>query len=107
MFSEPFINLDHVFGHVLHYGLQVGLAVGRIVFLCGRLRQEGGNRNFKRKANLIKAEGYLPISVHQSQAERGRGRLHRSLMDGSVPCRNPGGSVPENILQVCASQHQP
>lgn len=38
IFSESLINLDHIFGHVLHYGLQVGLTVGGVVFLCWRLQ---------------------------------------------------------------------
>lgn len=40
IFSESLINLDHVFGHVLHYGLQVGLTVGGVVFLCWRLENK-------------------------------------------------------------------
>lgn len=44
IFSESLINLDHIFGHVFHYGLQVGLTVGGVVFLCRRLENKDGKQ---------------------------------------------------------------
>lgn len=58
IFSESLINLDHVFGHVPHYGFQVGLAVGGVVFLCQRLKQKPTTREIL--SDLCTAERNQP-----------------------------------------------
>lgn len=96
----------HVFGDVLHDGLQVGLVVGGVVLLCWRLKRVGLKQQPQTERCGTQVSEGLPTEGPQAAAATSTEKRRRSPMDDSEPFGSPGGSVPSDTWPACVSLHQ-
>ena len=101
----PLGDQHHVFGDVLHDGLQVGLVVGRVVLLRQRLKRQ---RPTEAAAIQSRDRDFadLPTAHLPAAAATGTGTQRRSPTDDSEPCGSPAGSAPSDTWPACVSLRQ-